>query len=85
MLALDQAYIDSRPALEETINEPTNARHYWRFRLGPYLEDLAANAEWIKGVRGMVEAAGRLGEGAVAAAEPQAAAGGAKKAGAPLL
>lgn len=85
ILALDQAYIDSRPALEETINEPTNARHYWRFRLGPYLEDLAANAEWTGALRALVEESGRLGEvpPPQAAAPAAAAAAGGGRAAAP--
>jgi len=30
LLALKEDYAD-RPANEETINDPTNPRHYWRF------------------------------------------------------
>ena len=38
-MGLSPEYI-KRPAREETINDPTNNRHYWRFRMHVYLEDL---------------------------------------------
>lgn len=31
LLALKEEYI-TRPAVEETINDPTNPKHYWRYR-----------------------------------------------------
>ena len=37
----------SRPAEEETINDPTNPRHYWRYRMHRPLEDLLADHEFI--------------------------------------
>ena len=59
LLALDGAYSAARPACEETINDPTEARHYWRFRLDAYLEDLTANGPWLTALRALVEASGR--------------------------
>ena len=41
-MGLSETYI-RRPAGEETINDPTNNRHYWRFRIHVYLEDLLAD------------------------------------------
>ncbi|KAM7473214.1 hypothetical protein LguiB_020457 [Lonicera macranthoides] len=32
LLALKEEYM-SRPAAEETINDPTNPKHYWRYRM----------------------------------------------------
>jgi len=31
LLALKEEYT-ARPAIEETINDPTNPKHYWRYR-----------------------------------------------------
>jgi len=31
MMALKEEYT-TRPATEETINDPTNPKHYWRYR-----------------------------------------------------
>ena len=59
LLALDGAYSEARPALEETINDPTNARHYWRFRLHVYLEDIQRDERWVGALRALVEASGR--------------------------
>lgn len=38
-MGLSPVYI-TRPAAEETINDPTNNRHYWRYRMHVCLEDL---------------------------------------------
>lgn len=32
LLALKEEYT-TRPAAEETINDPTNPKHYWRYRM----------------------------------------------------
>lgn len=32
LLALKEEYM-TRPAVEETINDPTNPKHYWRYRI----------------------------------------------------
>ena len=58
LLALAAEYAQ-RPAEEETINDPTNPRHYWRFRLHVRLEDLAANRAWLAEIRQLAEEAGR--------------------------
>ena len=38
-MGLSPKYV-TRPAAEETINDPTNNRHYWRYRMHVCLEDL---------------------------------------------
>ena len=45
-MALSPSF-SSRPAEEETINDPTNPRHYWRYRMHRPLEDLLADHEFI--------------------------------------
>jgi hypothetical protein len=42
LLALKEDY-SKRPATEETINDPTNPKHYWRFRVHVSLELLLAD------------------------------------------
>ena len=59
LLALESSYAQ-RPAEEETINDPTNNRHYWRFRLHVRLEDMLANSEWLADIREMVNESGRV-------------------------
>ena len=59
LLALEPSYAQ-RPAEEETINDPTNNRHYWRFRLHVRLEDMLANSEWLADIREMVNESGRV-------------------------
>lgn len=58
LLALEASYAQ-RPAEEETINDPTNNRHYWRFRLHVRLEDMLANSEWLADIRELVNESGR--------------------------
>jgi 4-alpha-glucanotransferase len=58
LLALAGEYAQ-RPAEEETINDPTNPRHYWRFRMHVRLEDLLGNAAWLADIRQLVNEAGR--------------------------
>lgn len=58
IMALKSVYAQ-RPAKEETINDPTNPRHYWRFRLHICLEDLLKDSELTHLVRDMVETSGR--------------------------
>ena len=53
LLALDSEYA-KRPALEETINDPTNPKHYWRFRLHVRCEDLLANKAFVKEVQNII-------------------------------
>ena len=45
-LALSEKYY-TRPAHEETINDPTNPRHYWRYRMAHHLEDLLEDKELL--------------------------------------
>jgi 4-alpha-glucanotransferase len=59
LLALAEEYAATRPAEEETINDPTNNRHYWRFRLHVRLEDLASDSEWLAEIRQLVDESGR--------------------------
>jgi 4-alpha-glucanotransferase len=59
LLALAEEYAATRPAEEETINDPTNNRHYWRFRLHARLEDLASDSEWLAEIRQLVDESGR--------------------------
>ena len=53
VLALCTEYA-KRPALEETINDPTNPKHYWRFRLHVSCEDLLSNYDFLKDVKELV-------------------------------
>ena len=41
-MGLSADYIQ-RPAAEETINDPTNPKHYWRYRMHVTVEELSAN------------------------------------------
>ena len=59
LLALASEYAQ-RPAEEETINDPTNPKHYWRFRLHVRLEDLLANTVWLADIRQLVNESGRM-------------------------
>lgn len=45
LFALSDLY-NTRSALEETINKPTKARHYWRYRMHVNVEDLMDNSEF---------------------------------------
>eukprot|EP00249_Psilotum_nudum_P013227 c24228_g1_i1 orf=868-2340(-) len=58
ILALKENYA-KRPAEEETINDPTNTKHYWRFRLHIPLESLIGDNELIRTVKQLVEKSGR--------------------------
>ena len=46
LLALSPSY-NRRPAMEEIINDPTNPRHYWRFRIHVPLEHLLADQRFV--------------------------------------
>ncbi len=41
-MGLSADYI-KRPAAEETINDPTNPKHYWRYRMHVTVEELRAD------------------------------------------
>ena len=58
-LALSQRYY-SRPAKDETINDPTNPRHYWRYRMRTHVEELLQDRDLVRMIRSKNSAAGRL-------------------------
>lgn len=69
-LALSPAYY-GRPAAEETINDPTNPRHYWRWRMAPTVEDLLEDRDLVTIIRNIHFASGRASpEDLLAAALP---------------
>ena len=49
--------VPHRPAPEETINDPTNPKHYWRFRMHVALEDLLGDTAFTGGLREMMAGA----------------------------
>jgi len=53
LLALSAKYA-ARPAGEETINDPTVRRHYWRFRSHVRLEDVLADAAFLGGLQALL-------------------------------
>ncbi|XP_052172556.1 4-alpha-glucanotransferase DPE2 isoform X8 [Diospyros lotus] len=58
LLALKEEYT-SRPAAEETINDPTNPKHYWRYRVHVTLESLLKDKELKTTIKGLVQGSGR--------------------------
>ncbi|WOK96012.1 4-alpha-glucanotransferase DPE2 isoform X1 [Canna indica] len=58
ILALKEEYT-TRPAAEETINDPTNPKHYWRYRLHVTLESLMLDKDLKSIVKDMVLNSGR--------------------------
>ncbi|CAI5501118.1 unnamed protein product [Closterium sp. Naga37s-1] len=58
LMALREEYL-TRPANDETINDPTNPRHYWRFRVHVRLEDLVADSALITSLQHMLLASAR--------------------------
>eukprot|EP01018_Ginkgo_biloba_P034974 Gb_33253 [translate_table: standard] len=58
LLALKEEY-SKRPASEETINDPTNPKHYWRFRVHVNLELLLADEELQGIINDLVKSSGR--------------------------
>ncbi|KAJ7976533.1 4-alpha-glucanotransferase DPE2 [Quillaja saponaria] len=64
LLALKEEYT-TRPAAEETINDPTNPKHYWRYRSHVTLETLIKDNELKAIIKDLVAGSGRsypLGE-----------------------
>ncbi|XP_076941178.1 4-alpha-glucanotransferase DPE2-like [Bidens hawaiensis] len=53
LLALKEQYT-TRPATEETINDPTNPKHYWRFRVHVSIESLLKDTELTATIKGLV-------------------------------
>ncbi|KAL5546818.1 hypothetical protein UlMin_006505, partial [Ulmus minor] len=68
LLALKEKYT-SRPATEETINDPTNPKHYWRYRCHVTLESLIEDNELITTIKGIVRESGRAYPGQQAETE----------------
>ncbi|KAL6896549.1 hypothetical protein ACP4OV_007121 [Aristida adscensionis] len=58
LLALKDKYT-KRPAPEETINDPTNPRHYWRFRVHVTLESLLDDKDIQATIKDLVTSSGR--------------------------
>ncbi|XP_038697442.1 4-alpha-glucanotransferase DPE2 [Tripterygium wilfordii] len=58
MLALKEEYT-TRPAAEETINDPTNPKHYWRYRVHVTLESLMKDKELKTTIKDLVCGSGR--------------------------
>lgn len=55
---------NNRPATEEVINDPTNPKHYWRYRCHVDMEDLIEDADLTLKLRDMLAFADRLHFGA---------------------
>ncbi|XP_075638330.1 4-alpha-glucanotransferase DPE2 [Castanea sativa] len=58
LMALKEEYT-TRPAAEETINDPTNPKHYWRFRVHVTLESLIKDSELKSTIKDLVRGSGR--------------------------
>ncbi|GJN33341.1 hypothetical protein PR202_gb21933 [Eleusine coracana subsp. coracana] len=58
LLALKDKYT-TRPAAEETINDPTNPKHYWRFRVHVTLESLLDDKDIQATIKDLVTSSGR--------------------------
>ncbi|GAU44872.1 hypothetical protein TSUD_329290 [Trifolium subterraneum] len=58
LLALKEEYT-ARPAIEETINDPTNPKHYWRYRAHVTLESLNKDNELKTIIKDLVRWGGR--------------------------
>ncbi|XP_062166587.1 4-alpha-glucanotransferase DPE2 isoform X2 [Alnus glutinosa] len=58
LLALKEEYT-ARPAAEETINDPTNPKHYWRYRTHVSLESLMKDQKLKATIKDIVRGSGR--------------------------
>lgn len=58
LLALKEDYT-TRPAFEETINDPTNPRHYWRYRVHVTMESLLKDKSLISTIKDLICGSGR--------------------------
>lgn len=58
LLALKEEYT-TRPATEETINDPTNPKHYWRYRVHVTVEALIKDKELVTIIKDLVSGSGR--------------------------
>nr|XP_027066920.1 4-alpha-glucanotransferase DPE2-like [Coffea arabica] len=86
LLALKEEYT-TRLAVEETINDPTNPKHYWRYRVHVTLESLLKDKDLITVIKDLVRGSGRsyplqepeVSEGKGTVPEKQQAANGLEK------
>ena len=44
-----------RPAEEETINDPTNPRHYWRYRMHVKIEELLEDQDFVRSLQTLIQ------------------------------
>nr|GMD48064.1 4-alpha-glucanotransferase DPE2 [Ipomoea batatas] len=58
LLALKEDYT-IRPAMEETINDPTNPKHYWQYRVHVTMESLLKDKELTGIIKNLVHGSGR--------------------------
>lgn len=58
LIALKEEYT-TRPAVEETINDPTNPKHYWRYRVHVTLESLLGDKDLTMTIKDLVTSSGR--------------------------
>ncbi|XP_039000486.1 4-alpha-glucanotransferase DPE2-like [Hibiscus syriacus] len=58
LLALKDKYT-TRPAAEETINDPTNPKHYWRYRVHVTMESLMEDKELKATIKDLISGSGR--------------------------
>ncbi|XP_010036394.2 4-alpha-glucanotransferase DPE2 isoform X2 [Eucalyptus grandis] len=58
LLVLKGEYM-TRPATEETINDPTNPKHYWRYRAHVTLEALMKDRDLISTIKNLIRGSGR--------------------------
>ena len=59
LMATSAVLSSSRPAEEETINDPTNGEHYWRYRMHVNVEDLLEDYELKTKLKSLLLASGR--------------------------
>ncbi|KAK9799848.1 hypothetical protein WJX73_009580 [Symbiochloris irregularis] len=52
--------VPARPAKEETINNPSNPKHYWRYRIHLPLEELVADGAFVAEMQAALLESGRL-------------------------
>ncbi|XP_010508798.1 PREDICTED: 4-alpha-glucanotransferase DPE2 [Camelina sativa] len=65
MMALKEEYT-TRPATEETINDPTNPKHYWRYRVHVTLDSLIKDTDLKSTIKNLVSSSGRSVPGSTA-------------------
>ncbi|XP_008796184.1 4-alpha-glucanotransferase DPE2 isoform X2 [Phoenix dactylifera] len=58
LLAMKEEYT-TRPAVEETINDPTNPKHYWQYRVHVTLESLLGDEDLKTTIKDIVRSSGR--------------------------